>query len=250
MQRRREHEAVTADGRFACQDELLELLELLVNVIFCMKRTDLTYVEVNSAFVRRTGRRSKREVIGRTAADLFVPELAERYEEQDAEVFATGRPLRDELELIAREDGSLGWYLTSKIPVASADDPDRLAGLVSISRDLATPSDAAIGMQSLRAVVDHVAGHLDGTIRVADLCAVASCTPDQLERRMKRVFGVSATQYVLRARVERAAMLLTETELPLADVAVAAGFYDQADLTRRFARLTNETPARFRSTRS
>ena len=67
---------------------------------------------------------------------------------------------------------------------------------------------------------------------------------------MKRVFGVSATQYVLRARVDRAAILLTETDLALADVAVAAGFYDQADLTRRFARLTNETPARFRATRA
>lgn len=237
------------EGRFACQDELLELLELLVNVIFCMKRTDLTYVEVNSAFVRRTGRRSKRDVIGRTAADLFVPELAERYEEQDAHVFATGEPLRDELELIAREDGSLGWYLTSKIPVASTDAPDELAGLVSISRDLATPSDEAIAMEALRSVVDHVGAHLTDTIRVADLCAVASCSPDQLERRMKRVFGLTAKQYVLRTRVDRAAALLTDTDLPLADVAVAAGFYDQADLTRQFARLTNETPARFRAGR-
>jgi PAS domain S-box-containing protein len=240
---------VDRQARFACQDELLELLELLVNVIFCMKRTDLTYVEVNSAFVRRTGRRSKRDVIGRTAADLFVPELAERYEEQDAHVFATGEPLRDELELIAREDGSLGWYLTSKIPVASTDAPDELAGLVSISRDLATPSDEAIAMEALRSVVDHVGAHLTDTIRVADLCAVASCSPDQLERRMKRVFGLTAKQYVLRTRVDRAAALLTDTDLPLADVAVAAGFYDQADLTRQFARLTNETPARFRAGR-
>ncbi len=236
-------------GRFACQDELLELIELLVNVMFCMKRTDLTYVEVNSAFVRRAGRRSKREVIGRTAADLFVPELAERYEEQDAQVFATGRPLRDELELIAREDGSLGWYLTSKIPVASTDDPEQLVGLVSISRDLATPSDEAIAMESLRSVVDHVTANLGATIRVADLCATASCSPDQLERRMKRVFGLTATQYVLRARVDHAAALLTDTDLPLAEVAVTAGFYDQADLTRRFARLTSETPARFRAAR-
>ena len=240
---------MTQERRFACQDELLELLELLVNVMFCMKRTDLTYVEVNSAFVRRTGKRSKREVIGRTAADLFVPELAERYEEQDAQVFATGRPLRDELELIAREDGSLGWYLTSKIPVASTDDPEQLVGLVSISRDLATPSDEAIAMESLRSVVDHVTANLGATIRVADLCATASCSPDQLERRMKRVFGLTATQYVLRARVDHAAALLTDTDLPLAEVAVTAGFYDQADLTRRFARLTSETPARFRAAR-
>ena len=132
-------------GRFACQDELIELFGLLVNVMFCMKRTDLTYVEVNAAFVRRTGRRSKRDVIGRTAADLFVPELAERYEEQDARVFATGEPLRDELELIAREDGTLGWYLTSKLPVAAVDAPDALAGLVSVRANWPAKTEMASG---------------------------------------------------------------------------------------------------------
>ncbi|MEE9416458.1 MAG: hypothetical protein V3V01_14335, partial [Acidimicrobiales bacterium] len=43
---------------FACQDELLALLETLINVIFCVKDREGTYVEVNSAFVRRTGRAS------------------------------------------------------------------------------------------------------------------------------------------------------------------------------------------------
>jgi len=33
----------------------------------------------------------------------------------------------------------------------------------------------------------------------------------------------------------------------LAEVATRCGFYDQADLTRKFARLTNTTPAQFRT---
>ena len=40
-------------------------------------------------------------------------------------MFATGRALRDELELIRREDGGLGWYVTTKLPVAA---PDELRG--------------------------------------------------------------------------------------------------------------------------
>ncbi|MDH3295823.1 MAG: helix-turn-helix transcriptional regulator, partial [Acidimicrobiia bacterium] len=66
-------------------------------------------------------------------------------------------------------------------------------------------------------------------------------------RRVRKVFGVTPTQYVLRARVEQAARLLTDTDRSLADIAVSCGFYDQADFTRRFARLTSETPAQFRS---
>lgn len=232
---------------FPCQDELIELFELLVNVIFCMKNTDSRYVAVNNAFVRRTGRSSKRDVVGRTAAELFSGPLAERYEEQDREVFRTGQPLRDELELIRREDGSLGWYLTTKLAVASRDDPTQITGLVSISRDLRTPSDEGIAVESLTKVVETIQARLAESIRVADLASAAGCSEQQLERRMRKVFGLTATQYVLRARVDRATELLAETSMPLVDVATSVGFYDQADFTRRFARLTNETPATFRA---
>ena len=62
-------------------------------------------------------------MIGRRAGELFVSALAERYEEQDARVLADGRPLRHELELIRREGGTPGWYLTTKIPVADPTGP-------------------------------------------------------------------------------------------------------------------------------
>lgn len=231
-------------GPFPCQDELLELYDLLVDVIFCMKEPEGRYVAVNRAFVRRTGRSSKRDVVGKRAADLFIPQLAERYEEQDQAVMATGKPLRDELELIRREDGSLGWYLTTKLPVQGAGGTT--SGLVTISRDLATPSDEGITMESLHRVVQLVQERLAHPLRVADLAEAADCSTASLERRMKKVFGVTATQFVLRSRVDQATRLLVATNTSLADIATGVGFYDQADFTRRFARLTNETPAQFR----
>ena len=231
----------------SCQTELLELFDLLVDVIFCLKSPRSRYVAVNMAFVRRTGRRSKRDVIGRQAADFFSAPLAERYEEQDRQVLATGKPLRDEIELIRRENGTLGWYITTKLPVLSPDEQGGFSGLVSISRDLATPSEHDDIPQSLARVVSHVRANLASTIRVAELAKVAQCSPSQLERRIRKTFGISASNYVLRARVDHAAHLLTDTDLPLAEAAIQAGFYDQADFTHRFARLTNETPAQFRS---
>ena len=234
------------DGVLWAQPEVLDLIDLLVDVIFCMKDTESRYLAVNQAFVRRAGRRSKRDVIGQRATDLFSAPLAQRYEEQDRRVFATGRPLRDELELIRREDGALGWYVTTKLPVAASHDSGRIGGLVSISRDLRANSSGEGVVRALRRVVEHVREHLAETIRVADLASAADLSQSQLERRMRNAFGLSAMQYVLRARVERAAELLSDTDLSLAEVAVMAGFYDQADLTKRFARLTNETPAQFR----
>ena len=230
----------------ACQSELLALLDLLVDVIFCLKGSDGRYLAVNQAFVRRTGRKSKRDVVGRQASDLFTPDLATRYEEQDAHVLSTGEPLRDELELIRRADGSLGWYLTTKLPLR-LDGEATSSGLASISRDLKTPKSDDADARALGRVVEHVRRHLHERIRVTELAAVAELSAAQLDRRMRRTFGLSPSQYVMRARVDRAAELLGEWDLPLVDVAVQAGFYDQADLTHQFARHTNETPAQFRA---
>jgi PAS domain S-box-containing protein len=230
---------------FACQPELLLLFDELVSVIFCMKSVDGRYVAVNQAFVRRTGRRSRREVLNQRASDLFAEPLAQVYEAQDDEILATRRPIRDELEVIDREDGTLGWYLTTKFPVFD-DDTDEALGVVTISRDLATPSQERVVIESLQGVVRFVQDNLPQQLRVADLAAVADCSKASLERRMKRVFGVTPTQYVLQTRVDRAAELLTTTDLPLSQVGAEVGFYDQADFTRRFARLTGDTPAQFR----
>ncbi len=256
------------------QNQLLEIFDVLVNVMFCIKNSDNRYVAVNSAFVRRTGRSSKRDVIGHMANELFSPELAERYEEQDAAVFASGKALRDELELIRRPDGSLGWYLTTKLPIFGTESINRsspandanaqkqdgqkqdsqpVTGILSVSRDLETTALGSDGggegtaVSSLSKVVELVNQHSASKLRTSDLAKVAGCSTSQLERRMKRVFGLTPTQYILRVRVDRAAELLSTTDLALADIATSCGFYDQADFTRKFARLTNETPARFRA---
>src|SRR6478609_6781829 len=92
---------------------LLRLCDDLTGTMFCAKDVTGRYVVVNEAFVRRTPERSRRAVVGRTAAELFLPHLAERYDAQDRDVLATGRALHRELELIRRPGGPPGWYLTS-----------------------------------------------------------------------------------------------------------------------------------------
>ncbi len=236
---------------FDCQTELIGLFGILVDVMFCVKDLECRYIEVNNAFVRRTGRSSKRDVVGKRATDLFKANMAERYEQQDRQLFTSGHAIRDELELIRREDGSLGWYSTTKLPVNG--DDGQVVGLVSVSRDLhvaagpGEPSQSDSVMQSMTRVSAHIRQHLSERIRVSELAEVADCSKSQLERRMRKTFGVPATKYILRCRVDRAADLLTGTDMALAEVATAAGFYDQADFTYRFAQLTSETPAQFRA---
>lgn len=57
-------------------------------------------------------------------------------------------------------------------------------------------------------------------------------------------FGVSPHAYVVASRIEAARPRLLNGE-PLAEVATAVGFYDQAHFTRHFKRHTSVTPGRF-----
>ncbi len=221
----------------------LALMDQLTGTMFCAKDTEGRYVAANQAFVARTGRGSVRDVVGRRAEDLFVPHLAVHYQAQDAEVLATGRPLHRTLELILRPGGVAGWYLTSK-EVVRRDGV--VLGLVSVSEDLRRRDADDVVVASLERVAALVASRPAEPVPVADMASAGGCSVSTLERRMRAVYGLSPQQYVLRSRVDRAATLLATSDLPIAEVAHAAGFYDQAVLTRTFGRLTGETPAQFR----
>ncbi|MCV2394590.1 AraC family transcriptional regulator [Actinotalea sp. M2MS4P-6] len=227
----------------ALDPALRALFDQLGGTMFCAKDLQGRYVAVNQAFVDRTGRSSVRDVVGRRAEDLFVAHLAEHYNAQDEAVIASGHPLRRELELIWRPGGVAGWYLTSKEVVVVDGE---VIGLVSVSEDLRRRDAADAVMTSLERVAALLSTRPPGPVPVAELAAVAGCSASTLERRMRAVYGLSPQQHVLRTRVDRAAALLSTSDLPLAEVAVRSGFYDQAVLTRTFGRLTGETPAQFR----
>lgn len=221
--------------------EMLVLMDELSATLFCAKDLTGRYVAVNQAFVNRTGERSRRAVIGRRSQDLFAPHLAEHYSLQDAAVLTSGQPVRHLLELVARPGGMPGWFLTAKLPVRAAG---AVVGLVSVSQSLASCDPAAVS--SLTRVVDLTHDRFAERITVADLARAAGCSPSTLDRRMHKVFSLSPQQFVLRTRIDHAAALLTTGSLTIAQVATAAGFYDQAVFTRTFGRLTGQTPAQFR----
>ncbi len=222
---------------------LLGVLDQLSGTMFCAKDTTGRYVAVNQAFVERTGRASVRDVVGRRAEDLFVPDLAHHYNEQDAAVLASLRPLRRELELIWRPGGVAGWYLTSKEVVVAEG---AVLGLVSVSQDLYRRDANDATVASLERVAALIASLPPGPVKVSQMAEAAGCSVSTLERRMRAVYGLSPRQHVLRTRVDRAAAMLATSDLPVAEVAGRSGFYDQAVLTRTFGRLTGETPAQFR----
>jgi PAS domain S-box-containing protein len=220
------------------------LFAVLPDVMFCLKDTDRCYRAVNQGFADRTGIKDTRRLIGRRAEDFFPRALAEVYREQDEEVLVGGREIVDQLELSLNRDGSQGWYLATKVPLHDRDG--KIIGLASVSRDLRAPREGDAELAGIAKVVEHVRDHLDDPLRAAELAAIAKLTPTQLERRMRRVFQLSTTQFVRKARIGHAAKLLAETPMAIADVALECGYGDQTALTRQFRSMVGMPPAAYR----
>jgi AraC-like DNA-binding protein len=81
-------------------------------------------------------------------------------------------------------------------------------------------------------------------IGLDELAEAAGLTRFQLIGLFKRTLGLTPHAYLVHVRLNAACRLL-KRGLPLAESALAAGFYDQSALTRHFKRCYGITPAQF-----
>jgi AraC family transcriptional regulator len=102
----------------------------------------------------------------------------------------------------------------------------------------------------LLAVRDHLHARWADRLRLGDLSAVAGVHEVHLVRAFRRHFGVTPGAYLRELRIERARAALVASDVPIAELALAAGFSDQSHFTRIFHRLVGATPAAYRRTRS
>ena len=223
---------------------MADLLEDVPHVMFCAKDQSGAYLIANQAFADRAGMRTPEHVVGRHVEDLFETELAASYAHQDAELWSSRRPLRNQLELISRPDGSLGWYVTTKVLLSEGGGPEFLA---SVSVDLRAAGDAPTAHAGVAAAVAYARAHCTEQVRSGDVAAAASMSVVQLERTTRRIVGISVRQLLVRFRVERAIGLLATSQLGLSDIASRCGYYDQSAFTRQFRRVVGVSPGAYRT---
>ena len=60
----------------------------------------------------------------------------------------------------------------------------------------------------------------------------AGLSPPQFARLMKRLFGLTPSQFIAKTRIAVASCLLRETTQSVSDIALACGFYDHSAFTR------------------
>jgi AraC-like DNA-binding protein len=228
-------------GRPFLGDELFDRLE---DIVFFVKDALARYVAVNDTLVRRCRRATKGDLIGRAAREIFPAPLGASYEEQDRRVLADGVAIAGRLELHLYPDGRQDWCLTWKEPLRDAGGI--VVGLVGISRDLASGANPSAGMPALSQALAFAHDHLDQPLRVGELARRAGLSPFRFDQRMRALFGLSAGQYLTRARIERACDHLRRGSAAISEVALICGYGDQAAFTRQFHKSVGLTPRVYR----
>jgi len=98
----------------------------------------------------------------------------------------------------------------------------------------------------LRRVEEYIDAHLGEDLEIEQLALTAGLSLHHFARAFKTSVGVPPHRFVLQRRLSLARDLLTSTDRPIADIAIAAGFSDQSHLARYFRRSFAVSPIAFR----
>jgi PAS domain S-box-containing protein len=144
------------------------LLTSIPDIVFFKDRQGV-YLGCNPEFARVVGRAAA-DVVGATDQDLFGPELAAFFREQDAAMMATGQPRHNE-EWIEYPDGAHVLIDTLKAPLRDAEGD--IIGLLGVSRDITARKEAEERLreseeQLVRAVEGSGAGLWDWNIQTGE----------------------------------------------------------------------------------
>ena len=104
------------------------------------------------------------------------------------------------------------------------------------------PRDERRAVEAMRAI-DAGAGE---PLSLGEMAGRAGLGRFHFLRAFRAATGTTPHQYLVAARLRRAARLLLTTDLPVTDVALEAGFGDLSNFIRTFSALVGASPRRFR----
>jgi AraC family transcriptional regulator len=101
--------------------------------------------------------------------------------------------------------------------------------------------------ERLQRVLDYIDEHLDDDLRIEVLCDVAAFSKFHFHRQFGATFGISVGRYIRLTRLQRASRQLGfNTEMPVTEIALTAGYDSPEAFSRAFKDATGKTPSAYR----
>lgn len=153
------------------------------------------------------------------------------------------RVLKDSGLLSSRPRGAEVYYRAS-----DAAQSRLLHEMIEQVMDVACPRwrEEAEQVKIIREIHDDLAQHMDRRVTIEELAHRYLINPTTLKTVFKEVYGSSLAAHMKEHRMERAAALLRETDLSVAEIAGQVGYESQSKFTAAFKEQFGQLPKEYR----
>lgn len=153
------------------------------------------------------------------------------------------RVLKDSGLLSSRREGREVYYRAS-----DAAQSRLLNEMIEQVMDVACPRwrEEAEQVKIIREIHDDLAQHMDRRVTIEELAHRYLINPTTLKTVFKEVYGSSLAAHMKEHRMERAAALLRETDLSVAEIAGQVGYESQSKFTAAFKEQFGQLPKEYR----
>jgi AraC family transcriptional regulator of arabinose operon len=103
------------------------------------------------------------------------------------------------------------------------------------------------GGQYVRQAKSYIESSIGKSLMVRDVAEAVSIHDRYLYNLFMQIEGISPKEYILRRKLETAEDLLAHTNLPVSEIAMAAGFTDVYSFSRLFKRKRGVSPSEYRN---
>lgn len=100
----------------------------------------------------------------------------------------------------------------------------------------------------IKKAMHQVNQHLHEKLSVAGIARDIGVSPNYLSARFSREYGQKLSAYITDMRMQRAAMLLRNSNMPILEICLSVGISDSSYFSRQFKKKYNMSPSNFRET--
>ena len=155
------------------------------------------------------------------------------------------RVLKDSGLLSSRRDGREVYYRA-----ADTSQSRLLHEMIEQVMDVACPQwrEEAEQVKIIREIHDHLTEHMEQRVTIEELARQYLINPTTLKTVFKEVYGSSLAAHMKEHRMEKAAALLRETDMSVAEIAGQVGYESQSKFTAAFKEQFGLLPTAYRRT--
>lgn len=223
---------------------VMELFHELSDVLFWVKDVDLKVQALNITFAQRL-KRSPQSILGQQDSDLYYPELARVFMEDDREVMRSGVAQCRKVELLTTSYGGVEWRSTTKLPIRSFDG--EILGTTGISRPiLGAIEDLPLPFQAFARIVEYARSNLKHGVSVLELAQFSNMSVSTLGRRFQQHLRLSPSEFLSQLRISHACQLLEHSPCNVSEIGYECGFENAAAFSRAFRVQMCQSPTAYR----